>query len=81
MYVPKDAIRESVRSTMVLGAAGTLLAAAQNTLARRNFGPWGMFTHFGTTIVVFGSPPKKIAFMRMIQGMRLIQYSFCGWQF
>lgn len=58
-YVPKDAIRESVKSTMILGAAGTLLAAAQNTLARRNYGAWGMFTHFGATVAVFGSPRRK----------------------
>ena len=58
-YVPKDAIRESVRSTMILGAAGTILAATQNTLARRNYGPLGMFTHFGSTIVIFGSSREK----------------------
>ena len=58
-YVPKDAIRESLKSTMILGAAGSLLAAAQNTLARKNYGPWGMFTRFGSTIVIFGSPCRN----------------------
>ena len=58
-YVPKDAIRESVRSGMILGGFGTMLAATQNTLARKNYGPLGMFTHFGSTVVIFGSSREQ----------------------
>ncbi len=52
--MPKDAVREALKSTMILGAAGTLLSAVQNTLTRKNVGPWGMFTRTGSTIAVFG---------------------------
>ena len=55
VYIPKDAIRESVRSTLITGGAGTLISAVQNTLTKQNVGAWGLFTRTGSTITLFGS--------------------------
>ena len=56
-FEPKDAIGESLKTAGIMGAAGTLLSAVQNTLTRANIGPWGVFTRTGTTIAVFSALP------------------------
>ncbi|KAL9610483.1 MAG: hypothetical protein Q9167_004823 [Letrouitia subvulpina] len=50
-YQPKDAINATIKGTTILGFAGLLISAAQNTLARRNVTGWGVFTRSGGTIV------------------------------
>jgi hypothetical protein len=53
-YEPKDAVQAAIKSTLITGSAGLLLAAVQNTLARQNIGALGVFTRFGGTIGLFG---------------------------
>ena len=53
-YKPKDAISASLEGLSVCGAAGLLVAAVQNSLARQNVSAWGVFTRSGGTIAVFG---------------------------
>jgi len=62
-YHPKDAIAESFRSAKFTGAAGLLLAAVQNTLARENVGAFGVFTKFGGTIALFTAMGGTFAFV------------------
>ncbi|TVY49210.1 NADH-ubiquinone oxidoreductase 21.3 kDa subunit [Lachnellula occidentalis] len=52
-YHPKDAIKEAVTASMITGSAGAFISAVQNTLTKRNHGPWGVFTRTGSTIAVF----------------------------
>ncbi len=54
MYQPKDAISTSIKSTLIMGGAGTLLSAVQNALTKQNVTAWGVFTRTGGTIAVFG---------------------------
>ncbi len=54
VYEPQDALGASIRSAALTGAAGTFLAAVQNTVAKENYGPFGVFTRFGKTIGLFG---------------------------
>ncbi len=68
--MPKDAVREALKSTMILGGAGTLLSAVQNTLTRKNVGPWGMFTRTGSTIAVFGWRSQEDNASTTFQAMR-----------
>lgn len=53
-YQPKDAINATIKGTAILGFAGLLISAAQNTLARRNVTGWGVFTRSGGTILGAG---------------------------
>ena len=50
VYQPQDALGRSARSAVVTGAAGLFIASVQNTVAKQQIGPFGVFTHFGTTI-------------------------------
>lgn len=54
VYQPKDAISTSIKSTLIMGGAGTLLSAVQNALTKQNVTAWGVFTRTGGTIAVFG---------------------------
>jgi len=54
-YQPKDAIKEAINGTIVMGAAGAFISAIQNTLTRRNVTAWGFLTRTGGTIAVFGT--------------------------
>ena len=49
-YKPKDAILVALRGAATTGLAGLFAAAVQNTLEKRNVGPWGVFTRSGGTI-------------------------------
>ena len=55
IYKPKDAIETTVNATMVVGGAGLCISAVQNSLARENVGPMGIFMRSGSTIVMFGN--------------------------
>ncbi|KAI1125238.1 hypothetical protein F5Y10DRAFT_279609 [Nemania abortiva] len=46
----KDAVKSGIQGAMVGGAAGILLSAVQNSLAKQNVGAWGVFTRTGGTI-------------------------------
>jgi hypothetical protein len=54
-YHPKDAVKAAITGTMITGAAGVLISAIQNTLAKRNVGAWGVFTRTGSTITIAGT--------------------------
>ena len=54
-YHPKDAVTESIKSTMITGGAGAMVSAVQNTLTKQNVTAWGIFTRTGGTIAVFGA--------------------------
>lgn len=53
-YHPKDAIRAALKTTMLTGGIGLFTSAVQNTLVKRNVGPWGIFVRSGSTIGIFG---------------------------
>lgn len=53
-YHPKDAIAASMKTTVLTGGVGLFASAVQNTLVRKNVGPWGVFVRSGGTIGVFG---------------------------
>ena len=57
-YHPKDALKEAATASMITGSAGAFISAVQNTLTKRNHGPWGVFTRTGSTIVVFSMALK-----------------------
>ena len=54
VYQPKDAIGTSIKSTLIMGGAGTLVSAVQNALTKQNVTAWGVFTRTGGTIAIFG---------------------------
>ncbi|EON65115.1 hypothetical protein W97_04352 [Coniosporium apollinis CBS 100218] len=54
-YHPKDAISATVRTTMITGAAGTIVSGIQNTLTKQNVGAMGVLTRTGGTIAVFAA--------------------------
>ena len=54
-YKPKDAIEQTINTTLVVGGAGLFTAAVQNSLARENLGIMGVFTKFGGTTTSFGA--------------------------
>lgn len=53
-YHPKDAIKASLKTSMLTGGIGLFTSAVQNTLVKRNVGPWGIFVRSGSTIGIFG---------------------------
>lgn len=55
VYHPKDAVTATIHTTLLTGGAGLFASAVQNTLAKQNVGPWGIFTRTGGTIAVFGT--------------------------
>lgn len=54
-YHPKDALQATLKTTMLTGGVGLFASAVQNTLTRKNVGPWGVFTRTGGTIGIFGT--------------------------
>lgn len=58
LYQPKDAVTAGMKSTLITGAAGAMVSAAQNTLTKQNANAWGVFTRYGGTIAVFGRYPR-----------------------
>jgi hypothetical protein len=59
-YHPKDTISAAMKTTMLTGAVGLFASAVQNTLTRKNVGPWGVFVRSGGTIGVFGTGAHPI---------------------
>ena len=55
-YEPKDALGRAVQGTIVVGSAGALMSAVQNSLAKQNVGAMGFITRTGGTIGIFGMP-------------------------
>lgn len=54
-YQPQDAIASGTRGALVVGSAGLLLSAVQNTMAKTNVGTMGVITRFGGTTTLFGT--------------------------
>lgn len=54
-YQPKDALAAAAQGTLVMGSAGALLSAVQNSLAKQNIGAMGFITRTGGTIGLFGA--------------------------
>ncbi|PYH89923.1 NADH-ubiquinone oxidoreductase [Aspergillus ellipticus CBS 707.79] len=63
-YHPKDAISSSLKSTMLTGGVGLFASAVQNTLTRRNVGPWGVFVRSGGTIGIFAAMGGTYEFVK-----------------
>lgn len=53
-YHPKDAIHAGLHGGLTMGGVGLLFAAVRNSLAKRDIGPWAVFTRNGGLIVTFG---------------------------
>jgi hypothetical protein len=53
-YKPQDAVQAAINGTMIVGGAGALVSAIQNSLTKRNVSAWGVFTRTGSTIATFG---------------------------
>ncbi|KAI9052486.1 hypothetical protein LZ554_003830 [Drepanopeziza brunnea f. sp. 'monogermtubi'] len=63
-YHPHDAIKAAINGTMITGAAGGLVSAIQNSLAKKNVSAWGVFTKTGGTIAVFAAMGGTYEFTR-----------------
>ncbi|KIV77272.1 hypothetical protein PV11_09083 [Exophiala sideris] len=63
VYHPKDALATTVHAVTYTGAAGLFLAAVQNTVAKENVGPLGVFSRFGRTIGIFAAMGGTYAFV------------------
>ncbi|KAK2808920.1 hypothetical protein FQN50_004193 [Emmonsiellopsis sp. PD_5] len=64
-YHPQDAISATVNTTLVTGAVGLFASSVQNTLQKRNYGPWGVVTKTGGTIALFASVGGAYQFARI----------------
>lgn len=54
-YHPQDAIGAALKATALTGGFGLFASAVQNTLAKQNVGPLGIFIRSGSTIAIFGT--------------------------
>ena len=54
-YHPKDTVHSSVYQGAMFGGIGLLFAAARNSLAKTNVGPWTTFTRHGGLVATFGT--------------------------
>lgn len=54
-YHPQDAIGVAFKATALTGGFGLFASAVQNTLAKQNVGPLGIFLRSGGTIAIFGT--------------------------
>jgi hypothetical protein len=52
-YQPKDAVQAGIKGSLIMGGAGLLASAVQNSLQKRNVGPWAVFTRTGGTVAAF----------------------------
>ena len=59
-YHPQDAVSAAMKATMLTGGVGLFASAVQNTLAKRNVGPMGVFLRSGGTIGIFGMHDEAI---------------------
>ncbi|GAB1200920.1 hypothetical protein APSETT444_010301 [Aspergillus pseudonomiae] len=63
-YHPKDAIQATMKTTMLTGGVGLFASAVQNTLTRKNVGPFGVFVRSGSTIGVFAAMGGTYEFVK-----------------
>ncbi|KAF8461075.1 hypothetical protein BDZ91DRAFT_772931 [Kalaharituber pfeilii] len=63
-YEPKDALGRGVQGTLVVGSAGALMSAVQNSLAKQNVGAIGFITRTGSTIAVFAAMGGTYMFVK-----------------
>ncbi|EEP80640.1 conserved hypothetical protein [Uncinocarpus reesii 1704] len=63
-YHPRDAISAAARTTLITGSVGLFTSAIQNTLAKQNVGPWGVFTRTGGTVTLFATMGGAYEFVR-----------------
>ncbi|KAA8649812.1 hypothetical protein EYZ11_005499 [Aspergillus tanneri] len=63
-YHPKDTIQAALKTTMLTGSVGLFASAVQNTLVRKNVGPWGVFVRSGGTIGVFAAMGGTYEFVK-----------------
>ncbi|KAB8236114.1 uncharacterized protein BDW43DRAFT_267505 [Aspergillus alliaceus] len=63
-YHPKDAIQAALKTTMLTGGVGLFASAVQNTLVRKNVGPWGVFVRSGGTVGVFAAMGGTYEFVK-----------------
>ncbi|KAI1636138.1 NADH-ubiquinone oxidoreductase-like protein [Biscogniauxia mediterranea] len=61
-FHPKDALKSGVNSALIGGGAGFFASAIQNSLAKRNIGPWTVFTKTGGTIATFTAAAAMYGF-------------------
>jgi len=63
-YHPKDAIGNATKASLVTGGAGLVISGVQNTLARQNYGFWGVFTKSGSTVAIFAAMGATYGFLK-----------------
>ncbi|KAE8410338.1 hypothetical protein BDV36DRAFT_278090 [Aspergillus pseudocaelatus] len=63
-YHPKDAIQATMKTTMLTGGVGLFASAVQNTLTRKNVGPFGVFVRSGSTIGIFAAMGGTYEFVK-----------------
>jgi hypothetical protein len=52
-YEPKNAVKATLNTSLLTGAAGLAMSAVQNTISRENIGAFGIFRRTGATIGSF----------------------------
>ncbi|KAL2045626.1 hypothetical protein N7G274_002054 [Stereocaulon virgatum] len=62
VYQPKDAVSETVKVSLIMGAAGLTVSAIQNALTKQNVSGWGVFTRSGGVIGLFVAVGASHAF-------------------
>ncbi|KAL4865988.1 hypothetical protein BDV12DRAFT_173676 [Aspergillus spectabilis] len=63
-YHPQDTVGRTLRTTGLTGFVGLFASAVQNTLARSNVGPWGIFVRSGSTIGIFAAMGGTYEFVK-----------------
>ncbi|KAL4788219.1 hypothetical protein BJX76DRAFT_316680 [Aspergillus varians] len=63
-YHPQDTISRTLKTTGLTGSVGLFASAVQNTLARQNVGPWGIFVRSGSTIGVLAAMGGTYEFVK-----------------
>ncbi|KAI1497291.1 NADH-ubiquinone oxidoreductase-like protein [Biscogniauxia marginata] len=60
----KDALKSGINGALIGGGVGLFASAIQNSLAKRNIGPWGVFTRTGSTIATFSAVAAVYTFSK-----------------
>ncbi|KAL4921634.1 hypothetical protein BDW62DRAFT_208220 [Aspergillus aurantiobrunneus] len=63
-YHPQDTIARTMKTTGLTGSVGLFASAVQNTLARQNVGPWGIFVRSGSTIGILAAMGGTYEFVK-----------------
>ncbi|KAL3479536.1 hypothetical protein BJX99DRAFT_255531 [Aspergillus californicus] len=64
VYHPQPTFARTLKTTGLTGSVGLFASAVQNTLARSNVGPWGIFVRSGGTIGVFAAMGGTYEFVK-----------------